>query len=150
MSVAVEVRNPTTNTLVSPTASSTAVTVATTGNTDALVVVPADGVLDSADFTSISALAAHDTNFITFSITNLGTGGAGATALLAASDANTTKATGGSALTANARRQLTLHGTQSNLRVTKGDVLRIRFAASGTLAGTVLGSLVQVRIDSSR
>lgn len=150
MAIAVEVRNPLTNELVAPHVTSSPVTIATTSTTDAYVICPASGVLDSADFTSLAALAAHDTNFVTFSITNLGQSGAGSTALLAATDANTTKATGGTALTANARRQLTLSTTLTNLRVALGDVLRVRFTASGTLAGTVTNSQVQVRIDSSR
>lgn len=62
---------------------------------------------------------------------------AGSTALLAATDANTTKATGGTALSANTKRSLTLHGTAANLDVVAGDRLRIRAAASGTLANTV-------------
>jgi hypothetical protein len=56
---------------------------------------------------------------------------------LAATDANTTKATGGTALAANTARSLTLNGTAANLVVASGDRLRIRAAASGTLANTV-------------
>jgi hypothetical protein len=57
--------------------------------------------------------------------------------MLAATDANTTKSTGGTALTANARRVLSLNGTAANLVVAAGDRLRIRAAATGTLANTV-------------
>jgi len=112
-------------------------TVATTGNTDCYVIVPETGTLDGVDFSGVDALAAHDTNYVTFSITNLGQAGAGSTAMLAATDANTTKATGGTALAANTKRSLTLHGTGANLAVTAGDRLLIRVAASGTLANTV-------------
>lgn len=120
-------------------------TIATTSTTDVLVTAPITGKLLNADFSSVSALAANDTNFVTFSITNLGQSGAGSTAMLAATDANTTKATGGTALTANSKRALTLNGTSSNLRVNSGDVLRVRFAASGTLAGSVVGANVVMR-----
>ena len=54
-----------------------------------------------------------------------------------ATTGNTTKATGGTALTANAARTLTLNGTAANLVVAAGDRLRIRAAATGTLANTV-------------
>ena len=57
--------------------------------------------------------------------------------MLAATDANTTKSTGGTALTANAQRVLSLNGTAANLVVAAGDRLRIRAAATGTLANTV-------------
>ena len=112
-------------------------TIATTGNTDAYLIVNETGVLDSVDFSGVDALAANDTNYITFSITNLGQAGGGSTAMLAATDANTTKATGGTALSANTKRTLTLHGTPANLDVVQGDRLLIRAAASGTLANTV-------------
>jgi hypothetical protein len=111
--------------------------IATTSNTDEYLIVPKAGRLVAAEFSSLAALAANDTNYITWSITNLGQGGIGSVAMLAATDENTTKATGGSALVANARRSLALHGTALNLIVEEGDRIRIRAAASGTLAGAV-------------
>lgn len=112
-------------------------TIATTGNTDEYVIAPVNGSLSEALFSGLDALAANDTNFITFTITNLGQAGAGSTVMLAAVDGNTTKATGGSALAANTKRALTLNGSPANLIVQAGDRLRIRAAASGTLANTV-------------
>jgi hypothetical protein len=112
-------------------------TVATTSNTDDYLTVAETGVLSSASFGGVDALAANDSNYITFSITNLGQAGAGSTAMLAATDANTTKATGGTALAANTTRNLTLNATAANLAVTAGDRLRLRAAATGTLANTV-------------
>jgi len=94
--------------------------IATTNNTDNYVIVPETGTLDSVDFSSLAALAAHDSNYITWTITNLGQGGAGSTAL-----------------SANTKRSLTLHGTAANLAVVAGDRLLIRAAATGTLAGAV-------------
>jgi hypothetical protein len=111
--------------------------IATTGNTDEYLIVPKSGRIAAAIFSALAALAAHDTNYITFSITNLGQAGAGSAAALAATDANTTKATGGSALAANTKRTLTLSSTTTNLDVVEGDRLLIRYAASGTLAGAV-------------
>ena len=119
------------------TASQQGATIATTGNSDVFIIAPAAGVLTSAVFSGVDALAASDTNFITFSVTNLGTTGSGSAAMLAATDANTTKTTGGTALTANAARTLSLSGTAANLVVAAGDRLRIRAAATGTLANTV-------------
>ena len=86
-------------------------TVATTGNADEYITVPETGTITSAEFAGVDALAANDTNYITFSITNLGQAGADSTVILAATDANTTKATGGTALSANTKRSLTLTGT---------------------------------------
>ena len=112
-------------------------TIATTGNADVFVIAPVSGVLSAAWFSGVDALAASDINYITFTITNLGTSGSGTAAMLAATDANTTKTTGGTALTANAQRVLSLNGTAANLVVAAGDRLRIRAAATGTLANTV-------------
>lgn len=114
-----------------------AATIATTGNSDAYITVPFDGVISAIQFAGVDALAANDTNYITFSVTDLGQAGAGSTAILAATDANTTKATGGTAISANTRRNLTLTSTAADLVVVRGDRLRIRAAATGTLANTV-------------
>lgn len=126
-----------------------AATIATTGNTDAYVIVAETGVVSSIDFSGVDALATSDTNYITFSVTNLGQAGAGSTAILAATDPNTTKSTGGSAIAANTKRTLTLNATAANLIVTAGDRLRIRAAATGTLANTVTFPAYVLRIDAS-
>lgn len=124
--------------------------VATTGDTDEYVFASKTGKLTAAVFSSLAALAASDTNYVTFSITNLGQAGAGSAAMLAATDPNTTKTTGGVALAANTKRALTLHGTTANLDVVEGDRLRIRFAATGTLAGTVTRPLVELTIKTQQ
>jgi hypothetical protein len=121
--------------------------IATTGNSDAFLIVPANGVIVGAMHSGSSVLAASDTNFITWSITNLGQAGAGSTAILAATDANTTKATGGTALAANARRNLALNATAANLVVAKGDRLRIRAAATGTLANAVADNVYLIEFN---
>ena len=86
---------------------------------------------------------------MTFSITNLGQAGAGSAAMLAATDANTTKTTGGTAIAANTKRVLTLTATPADLVVAAGDRIRIRFAATGTLANTVTLSQVLIRVTVS-
>lgn len=115
----------------------TSATIATTGNTEIFFLVDETGSLNSADFNGVDVLAANDTNYITWSMVNLGQAGAGTTDMLAVSDANTTKATGGTALAANTKRALTVHGTPANLDVVAGDLIRVRAAATGTLANTV-------------
>lgn len=112
-------------------------TIATTGNSDLTVVVPFAGVLTAVYFIGEDALATNDTNYVTWTITNKGGAGAGSTAMLAATDPNTTKATGGSAIAALDTRALTIHGTAANLVVAAGDALLIRAAATGTLANVV-------------
>lgn len=114
-------------------------TIATTSTTDAYIIVPETGVLESIDLSPLVALATDDTNYITFSVTNLGQAGAGSTAMLATSPAgiNTTKITGGTALAVNTKMSLTLSTVAGALNVTAGDRLRIRATASGTLANTV-------------
>jgi hypothetical protein len=112
-------------------------TIATTSNSDVYTIAQTSGNFVSAIFSGVDVLAANNTNYITFSITNLGQDGAGTAALLAATDPNTTKATGGTALAANTARSLTINGTAANLVVVSGDRLRIRAAATGTLANTV-------------
>lgn len=112
-------------------------TIATTGATTEYTIAPEAGSLTSVEINPLVALATSDTNYITWTITNLGQAGAGSTAMLAASPANTTKATGGTALAVNTKRTLTVHGTAANLVVAKGDKISITATASGTLANTV-------------
>lgn len=111
--------------------------IATTSTTDEYVIASKTGTVTAIKLLSLGGLAAHDSNYITPTVTNLGAAGAGTAALLAASNANTTKATGGSALTANVVRSWTLSSTAADLNVTEGDVLLIRATATGTLAGAV-------------
>ena len=119
-------------------------TIATTGNSDIFVIAPAAGTLSVARFSGVDALTANDSNYLTFSITNLGQAGAGSAAMLAATDANTTKATGGTGLAANTLRSLALNSTAANLVVAAGDRIRVRAAATGTLANTVTFPVVSL------
>lgn len=115
-------------------------TVAVTGNTDEYVISPVSGILTEALFSGTDALATSNTNYVTFTITNLGPLGTGTRSMLAAVDGNTTRATGGAALVADTRRALTINSTAANLRVSVGDRIRIRAAVTGTLANTVTGA----------
>lgn len=133
------------------TTMATSATIATTGNTDVYVIVPQTGAISSIDFSGVDALATSDTNYITWTVTNLGQAGAGSTAILATTPAgiNTTKATGGTAIAANTVYPLTLSATSANLVVASGDRLRLRAAATGTLANTVTFPVYMVRYGSA-
>lgn len=124
-------------------------TIATTGATVEYMVVQEAGSLQSAEVTPLVALTANDTNYITWTIVNLGQTGGGSTAMLAVSDLNTTKATGGLGLAINTKRVLTIHGTGANLVVAAGDLLSITATATGTLANTVTRPLYQLRFSGT-
>jgi hypothetical protein len=121
-------------------------TIATTGAVELILTVPCTGVLSEATFAGKDALAANDTNFLTFAIVNKGQAGAGTTQMLASSPAgvNTTKVTGGAAVAAYTFYPLTLHATAANLNIVKNDVLSITITATGTLANTI--TLSQMRL----
>jgi hypothetical protein len=123
--------------------------IATTSTTDTYFQVPKSGKVLSIKFSSLAALATSDTNYITWTVVNLGQAGAGSTALLSTADTNTTKATGGSAIVASSSRTLVLSGTAANLNVVEGDVIRIRATATGTLAGAVTVPSYSVLISAS-
>ena len=122
--------------------------IATTSTTDEYIVVAKTGKVTAAKLNSLSGLAAHDTNYLTFAITNLGAAASGTAALLAATDANTTKSTGGSLLTANVVRSLTLSSTAADLLVTEGDVLRLRATSAATLGGAVTRPMWEITIKT--
>lgn len=119
-------------------------TITTTGSTDTYFVAPRTMTLVEAYFSGTDALATSDTNYITWTITNLGQTGAGTNALLLSSDLNTTKATGGAAIAANTKRTLTVSTTPTAVQVIQGDRIRIRAAATGTLANTVTFPVYQL------
>lgn len=124
-------------------------TVTTTGAVSQTIVVTKSGTLVGAKFSCVEALAVDDTNYITFSALNKLQTGAGTTALLAATDPNTTKATGGAALAAHVPRTLTIHGTAANLAVTEGDRIICTATVSGTLAGTKTLSRMTLIINAN-
>lgn len=90
-----------------------------------------------------TTLAANDTDYWTFSAVNKGAAGTGTTALLAASDANTTKATGGSGLTNYVARALSLSGTPANLVTAANDILAFT-ATKAASAANLVGLIVYV------
>jgi len=106
------------------------------------LVAPEDGTLSAAKIVVKTTVTTSDTDYWTFAIVNKGQSGSGSTAMLAATDANTSKATGGSAITAYTARALSLNGTPANLAVAAGDVLEITATKSGSAA-----NLVELGVD---
>jgi len=117
-------------------------------NYDAYMIAPLNGSVVEVNFSALDALAANNGNYITWTITNLGQAGAGSTAILDAIDANTTKFTTGTGISANTKRTLTLSTTSNNTNVVQGDRLRIRAAVTGTLANTVTFPVYLIRIQT--
>jgi hypothetical protein len=98
--------------------------------------VSATGTLSSIGFVTASNLATSDTNYITFTCTNVTAG-----KTLFANDATEkTTATGGTAITADQLRYFTLTGTTADLNVTAGDLIKLVATVTGTLANTVLST----------
>ena len=112
-----------------------------TATTTYLLQAPCTGILAAATLLCPTALAASNTNYWTALITNLGAAGAGTTAMLAATAANTTQSTGGFSLVANVPHALTLSGVGGATAVNDGDVLSITLIATGAppaLSGSIL------------
>lgn len=112
-------------------------TIATTSTTVDYVIADFAGTLTGVDFSGTDTLATSDTNYVIFTITNLGQAGSGTNPMLLATAASGTQVTGGSAITANTKRSFTLNGTGSNLIVAKGDRIKVLATVTGTLANTV-------------
>jgi hypothetical protein len=112
-------------------------TQATTGATNAYGMAPFAGKLAAAYFSAVDALAQHGSNYVTFTITNLGQAGAGTAAMLKTDDLNTTKTTTGVAIVANGKFTLVLTATASDLVVAAGDRIKVTITATGTLANTL-------------
>jgi hypothetical protein len=100
------------------------------------IVAPVTGVVSAATFLGDTVVGTDNTNYWTFSITNLGQANAGTQAILGAVAGNTTKATGGNALAINVPLPLTLALT--TLAVNKGDVLIV--AITKTAAATTIAN----------
>ena len=117
-------------------------TISATTTFPPIVMPPAAGTIVNMRLASKDALAQSDSAYYTFSAVNKGPSGGGSTALLAATDANTTKLTGGSAIAAYVARQLTLTGTTANLNTAASDA--IVFTATKTGSPTNLSDAVLI------
>jgi hypothetical protein len=120
--------------------------VGTLSATDATIALPLPNVAGTITRIAIevtTTVAANDTDYWTFGVLNKGTGGSGSTVVVdSTAAANSTKATGGSALTNFVQRDLTLTSTPADLVTAAKDSLLLTAtkAASGAnlVALTVL------------
>ena len=113
------------------------ITVATTGATTAIIIAEKNGTLGGFRCAFTTSLAANDTNYISWAVQNQST----STALAADNTGgrNTTKATGGTAVTANTPYGLTIAG--SGLAINAGDVITVTATVTGTLGATLSGTV---------
>ena len=112
-------------------------TVNATTTTTRKLIAPCAGTITGLGFPVNTTVATSDVNYWTLSAVNKGAAGTGTTAVLAATDANTTKTTGGSGFTNYVMRYLALHGTGANLVVAKGDVIILTFTKTAAAADLV-------------
>jgi len=114
-----------------------------TGNVSQLIsALPAAAVVSGVAIGNTTTVATSNTNYWSFGLVDTGAAGTGSTNLLGAG--NTTQLTGGSGLTANVMRSLSLNGTPANLDTAAGDGLLLTITGTGSpanLTGTI------VRID---
>lgn len=118
------------------------------GVTESTLIAKYAGTLSAAVFTPGASLVASDTNWIQFAVKNKGTGGANVD-MLDTGAGNSTKVTGGTALTAYTKRPLTLNATPANLAVAAGDTISITATTTGTLPNTVTAPSLLLTITPS-
>lgn len=111
-------------------------TISATSNVE--IVVPA-GVttLAGLDLTVNTTVAANDTNYWTLTLTNLGTGGAGSTVMLAASGNASTATAGNGGFAAGVPTVAVLSATAANLVVVPGQVLQLTLTKTASAANLV-------------
>lgn len=112
-----------------------ATAIATTGVTSYYTIAPESGRVSSVKFSGSANVNSTANDYITFTLVNLGQGGAGNTNLLGTTA--TTKTTDIGTLTADAVEDLTLTGTATSLDVVKGDRLKFVATVTGTLSAAV-------------
>lgn len=123
-------------------------TIAATGATTKYAIVGKSGTVQQAYFSGVEALATNGSNYVSFTIVNLGQTGAGTADVILATAANSTNSAGGAAIAANTKRVLGLHGTAANLLVTEGDRLKIIATVTGTIVAET-GSVFNIGISAS-
>lgn len=105
----------------------------------AVFIVPQNMTILTAQLTATTSITANDTNYWTFAMTNT----TASKSLLLATDVNTTKATGGSGITANTLRSLSLTSTTADLTVAKGDLVTFTFTKTSS-ASNIVGGLLKL------
>lgn len=100
------------------------------------------GVVARISFATKTAISTSDTDYWTFGVVNKGAAGSGTTAVVDnTAAANSTKVTGGTAITGYVKRNLTLSGTPANLVTAAEDVLEVtitKASSATTMAQCVL------------
>lgn len=109
--------------------------IATTGTTTFYAIAPMSGRVTGVTFSASTGVAANDSKYIEFTITNKGQSGNGTAVMLATT--STTKASGVGTVTADAAKSLNLTSTLTDRDVVKGDRLKISATANGTLDAAV-------------
>ncbi len=122
-------------------------TIGTTGAVEVLLLVPQAGTVNGVNFVFKDALAQHASNYVALTVVNKGQAGSGTTAVLAASDLNTTKTSTGLAIGAYTARGTVLSAVGGALTVAQYDVLAVTITSNGTLANTLTEGHVLVQID---
>ena len=117
------------------------------GNYPSYTMAPEDGYLHSVEVSNTNNLAASDTNFVTFSLLNWGQDGSSSREMLASVPENTTKATGGSAAVANARKTLKVVQNYDLLKVKAGDRLQFVGVVTGTLPAALANGVALIRFN---
>ncbi len=98
------------------------------------------GNVTSIKITASTGVATSDVNYWSFGVINKGTNGLGAAVVVDSTNAaNTTKATGGSAVVAATPRALTITGVAPDKAVTEEQVLELTITRTG--AATTLGTV---------
>jgi hypothetical protein len=103
-----------------------------------LVQMPEAGTITAVKSAVITSITANDTNYWTEQLTNA----TQSKTLLAGSDANTTKATGGAGYTGNTYRSFNLTATTADRVVAKNDVLTYTLTKSASADNQVGKSLI--------
>lgn len=115
------------------------ITSATLNGTSTLMFrAPVSGIVTSLNVAVQTSITADDTNYWTVTAVNKGANGAGSAAILATSDANTTKATGGAGLTAFLDRSFTLTSTVADKTVVAGQIIAITLTKTASAGDLVL------------
>lgn len=91
-------------------------------------------VLTAANMVCSSNLATNNSNYVSLLLKNLSNSSAD---MFSTADSNTTKTTGGSALTANTKRTVVLSSSEAAKTATGGAVLQFSTKGTGTLANAV-------------
>jgi hypothetical protein len=117
------------------------------GPTDLYLLAPEDGNLHSVEFSTSAALAPNATNYVTFTLVNLGQDGLGVMNMLEASLRNNTQI-GGANIVANSRLVLPVSALKGALVVKAGDRLKFTTTVTGTLGGALPNVNVLFRFAS--